>query len=356
VTDLEQRPGVVVSGAEPHAAVVEVLTPRDVPLGGPRAMTVRRTLPQRRRSLIGAWCFVDHYGPDDVAASGGMQVPGHPHTGLQTVTWLFEGEVEHRDTLGTALVIRPGEVNLMTSGIGIAHSEYSTPSTTRLHGAQLWLALPDEHRAGARAFQHYAAPQFDRDGARLRVFIGRLAGESSPIETFTPTLGAEIVLEPSAELQLEVDPGFEHGVLVDTGSVSVQAGDSHTGDSEAGPVAASGASGELLFVGSGRERLSLRAGDEGARVLLIGGEPLGERIVMWWNFIGRSHDDIVEHRRAWQARVEEFDRDRVPTGALTDAPTASDGADVETFGEFPADWQRVLPAPELPTVRLTPRR
>src|ERR687892_231597 len=130
----------------PTVSKVEVLTPRDVPLGGPRAMTVRRTLPQRSRSLIGAWCFADHYGPDEVHVSGGMDVPPHPHTGLQTVTWLFTGEVEHRDSLGTHAIVRPGELNLMTSGHGICHSEVSTPRATILHGVQLWVALPDAHR------------------------------------------------------------------------------------------------------------------------------------------------------------------------------------------------------------------
>lgn len=110
---------------------VEILSPRDVPLGGLRAMTVRRTLPQRQRSLIGAWCFVDHYGPDDVSATGGMVVPPHPHTGLSTVSWLFSGEIEHRDSAGHHAMVRPGEMNLMTAGRGITHSEYSTPSTLR---------------------------------------------------------------------------------------------------------------------------------------------------------------------------------------------------------------------------------
>ena len=121
---------------------VEVLTARDVPLGGPRAMTVHRTLPQRERSLIGAWCFADHYGPDDVSATGGMDVPPHPHIGLQTVSWLFTGEIEHRDTMGNHAMVRPGELNLMTSGHGIAHTEVSTQDTTVLHGVQLWVALP----------------------------------------------------------------------------------------------------------------------------------------------------------------------------------------------------------------------
>ena len=120
-------------------------------------MTVRRTPPHRTRSP-GAWCFVDHYGPDDVADTGGMDVAPHPHTGLQTVSWLFEGEIEHRDSGGVHEMVRPGEVNLMTSGAGIAHSEVSTPQTSTLHGVQLWVVLPEADRDAARAFDHYAAP------------------------------------------------------------------------------------------------------------------------------------------------------------------------------------------------------
>src|SRR5689334_3732553 len=132
---------------------VEVIAGRDVPLGGPRAMTVRRTLPQRTRSLIGAWCFIDHYGPDDVASTGGMDVP--PHTGLQTVSWLFRGEIEHRDSSGVHALVRPGELNLMTGGYGVAHSEVSTPTTATLHGVQLWVALPDDARHVPRDFVHH---------------------------------------------------------------------------------------------------------------------------------------------------------------------------------------------------------
>src|ERR1700712_1639289 len=137
---------------------VEVITAREVPLGGPRAMSVRRTLPQRQRSLVGAWCFADHYGPDDVADGGGMDVPPHPHTGLQTVSWLFAGEVEHRDSGGGHARVRPGELNLMPAGRGVAHSEVSTPDTTTLHGVQLWVALPDAARDVERGFDHHVPP------------------------------------------------------------------------------------------------------------------------------------------------------------------------------------------------------
>jgi quercetin 2,3-dioxygenase len=162
MSNVEAEPAVMRYGApvddvRPTAVPrVDVLPARDVPLGGPRSMTVRRTLPQRDRTLVGAWCFADHYGPDEVTDRGGLALPPHPHTGLQTVTWLFGGEVEHRDTLGTHALVRPGEINLMTGGYGIAHSEVSTPRTNVVHGVQLWVAPSEEHRNAPRDFQHHA--------------------------------------------------------------------------------------------------------------------------------------------------------------------------------------------------------
>ncbi|CAM5240412.1 MULTISPECIES: pirin family protein [Streptomyces] len=297
---------------------VDVLTPRDVPLGGPRAMTVRRTLPQRARTLIGAWCFADHYGPDDVAETGGMDVAPHPHTGLQTVSWLFSGEIEHRDSLGSHALVRPGELNLMTGGYGISHSEVSTPRTTVLHGVQLWVALPEEHRATARDFRHHVPEPVRTDGAEIRVFLGSLAGSTSPVPAFTPLLGAEIVLEPHASVTLAVDPGFEHGLLVDQGAVRLA-------DVLLKPA-------ELGYVHPGPGTLTLtNESDDIARTVLLGGTPFEEEIVMWWNFIGRSHEDIVRAREEWQNSSDRF-------GAVEG---------------YPGDR---LPAPVLPNATITPRR
>jgi quercetin 2,3-dioxygenase len=328
VSNLETAPRELACANPAHPHGTQVLEPRAVPLGGPRAMTVRRTLPQRARSLIGAWCFADHYGPDDVSVTGGMRVAGHPHTGLQTVSWLFRGEIEHRDTTGAHALVRPGELNLMTAGAGIAHAEYSTPATTVLHGAQLWVALPDAHRFTGPAFEHYAPPALDRGGARVLVFIGRLAGHTSPVRTFSPLLGAEITLGAGQTLELDVEPGFEHGVLVDTGRVTA-----------GGAIATAG---QLVYQPPGPATLSLRAsgepGGQQARLLLLGGEPLGEQIIMWWNFIGRSHDEIVAYRDQWQAERT----GNAPAGA-------------RRYGTFPAQWDDTLPAPELPGARLRPR-
>jgi len=287
-------------------------------------MLVRRSLPQRERSLIGAWCFVDHYGPADVEATAGMVVPGHPHTGLQTVSWLFSGEIEHRDTTGAHAFVRPGEVNLMTAGRGIAHSEYSTPATTTLHGAQLWVALPEAHRFADPGFEHYAPPVVEVDGARVLVFLGRLVGEVSPVSMHTELVGAEVSLGAGGSLDIAVDPGHEHGFLCDTGTVSV-------GTATAKP-------GEIVFVPKGVGSITVEAGDEPTRMLLLGGAPLGEQIVMWWNFIGRSHDDIVDYRERWQqARAT---RGRGEHG---------------DYGPFPEAWATTLPAPELPNLRLRSR-
>jgi redox-sensitive bicupin YhaK (pirin superfamily) len=294
VSNVEIAPDEMVCGeqAPREAAVVDILTPREVPLGGPRAMSVRRTLPQRQRSLIGAWCFVDHYGPDDVAATGGMNVAPHPHTGLATVSWLFTGEVEHRDSHGVHAIVRPGELNLMTGGHGVCHSEVSLPDTTTLHGVQLWLALPDAHRDTPRAFAHHAPEPVELPGATVRVFLGALAGAASPVPTFSPLLGAEIVLEPHARVALDVDPAFEHGVLVDTGGVRVGG---------EGMTPADVAAAELGYVAPGTARLDLaNDADAPARLLLIGGTPFGEQIVMWWNFVGRTHDEVVAFRTAWE--------------------------------------------------------
>lgn len=317
---MEQKPDEIACGGGVTGRTgVEVVTSREVPLGGPRAMTVRRTLPQRQRSLVGAWCFVDHYGPDDVTATGGMDVPPHPHTGLQTVSWLFSGEIEHRDSLGVHALVRPGEMNLMTGGHGICHSEVSTPGTTTLHGVQLWLALPDHARDAPRDFEHHVPPPTPVAGGSVRVFLGSLAGDTSPVSTHTPLVGAEIVVDAGAQLTLEVAASFEHGLLVDTGTVLLEGTELRRAD--------------LGYTGPGADRLVLHnPGTEPARVVLLGGEPFDEELVMWWNFVGRNHDEIVAFREDWENESDRFGR-------------------VEGY----AGETHRLPAPPLPNARIKPR-
>jgi redox-sensitive bicupin YhaK (pirin superfamily) len=299
---------------------MEILSPREVPLGGIRAMTVRRTLPQRQRTFVGAWCFVDHYGPDEVDPDGGMVVPPHPHTGLQTASWLFTGEVEHRDSAGHHAFVRPGELNLMTAGQGISHSEYSTPGTTLLHGAQLWLALPDADRHAQPSFEHFVPTPVSGAGWEARVFLGSLLGSTSPVRTFSPLLGTELRLSAGTTLQIPVDPSYEHGLLLDSGSLNVgdEALKAH----------------ELGYLEPGRDTIEITVAED-ALVLLLGGPPFGEQIVMWWNFIGRDHDEVAAYRAQWQHLVET-------------------GAD-ERFGLPQDDPLPPLPAPALPNARMVKR-
>lgn len=317
--------------AQAGGAPVEIITARTVPLGGPRAMNVRRTLPQRQRSLIGAWCFVDHFGPQEVADTGGMDVAPHPHTGLQTVSWLFDGAIAHIDSGGHAAAVLPGQMNLMTAGAGICHSETSTPEAERIHGVQLWVALPDEvrHRP-ERGFEHYVPEPVEFDGGSALVFLGSLLGADSPVRMYTPLVGAEIRLHPGSVLDLPVDPAFEHGLLVDTGEHTVLEGVHVPKDA-------------MGYTGVGSE--SLRVANEGAeeaRLILLGGAPFGEEVLMWWNFLGRTTEEIRQYREEWQNHGERFGRVEGYVGH------GGPGRNREGMSR--------IPAPELPPVRMRPRK
>jgi redox-sensitive bicupin YhaK (pirin superfamily) len=325
VSNLERHPDETLAGGLAMVSAAptrRLLEPREVPLGGTRAMLVRRTLPHRDLPTVGAWCFADDYGPSDVRGSAGMHVPPHPHTGLQTVTWLLEGEVHHQDSLGSEVRVLPGQLGLMTAGRGIAHAETSPvdhPPTLR--GVQLWIALPDSDRHMPPAFEHQAVlPLVRAGGLAATVIIGELAGERSAATAYTPLVGADVVVDPDGGGTLPLDPGFEHAVLALSDGVLV--------DRE--PVADA----TLTYLGCGRRDLALAAGPAGGRLLLLGGAPFAEELLMWWNFVGRDHDEIVAFRTEWEASRD---------GAATRF------APVEGY-EGPA-----LPAPELPSVRLRPR-
>ncbi|MFI8004879.1 pirin family protein [Streptomyces sp. NPDC086010] len=289
--------------AEP---VRELLTPRRVQLG--ESTEVRRLLPNLGRRMVGAWAFVDHYGPDDIAGEPGMQVPPHPHMGLQTVSWLHEGEVLHRDSLGSLRTIRPRELGLMTSGRAISHSEESPKSHAGyLHGAQLWVALPDAHRHVEPHFQHHTElPAVTAPGLTATVILGELDGTVSPGTAYTPIVGADVALDAGAEVRLPLDPDFEYAVLSMSGEAEV----------DGVPVLP----GSMLYLGCGRAELPLRAASD-AGLMLLGGEPFEEEIVMWWNFVGRSHGEIEAARLDWMegsrfGEVLGYDGGRLPAPAL----------------------------------------
>ncbi|MZD07004.1 pirin family protein [Streptomyces sp. SID5785] len=317
MSNLDREPVPAVCGgrgfvvAEP---VRELLSPRRVRLGG--STEVRRLLPNLGRRMVGAWAFVDHYGPDDIADEPGMQVPPHPHMGLQTVSWLHEGEVLHRDSTGSRQTIRPRELGLMTSGRAVSHSEESPRAHARfLHGAQLWVALPDTHRHVEPSFQHHAElPVVTAPGLTATVILGSLDGAASPGTTYTPIVGADLALTAGADVRLPLDADFEYAALAMSGAADV----------DGVPVTP----GSMLYLGCGRTELPVRAGSD-TGLMLLGGEPFEEELVMWWNFIGRNQDEITQAREDWT------------TGSR--------------FGEVTGYDGERLDAPELPPVPLRPR-
>lgn len=317
MSDLDLRPTARACGGLDEVAarpVRELMTGRTVPLG--ESTQVRRLLPGLGRRMVGAWCFVDTYGPDDVTDRPGMQVPPHPHTGLQTVSWLHEGEVLHRDSVGSLQQVRPFELGLMTAGRAISHSEESPREHGRLlHGAQLWVALPDADRHADPAFEHHAQlPRVTAPGVRATVVLGELDGARSPGRTYSPLVGADLALTAGATARLPLDPDFEYAVLSMAGAADVD-GVRVEPDS-------------MLYLGCGRRELALRA-DSDSALMLLGGEPFEEKIVMWWNFIGRTHEEIAQARADW-----------------------SQGS---RFGQVHGYDGTALPAPELPPVALKPR-
>lgn len=343
MSNIEPDPSEQLCGEDEPALGLEVIEPREVPLGGPRAMQVRRTLPARGRTMIGPWCFVDHYGPDDVSETGGMNVPPHPHTGLQTVSWLFTGRIDHQDSAGHQATVVPGSINLMTAGRGISHTEYSTADTTVLHGAQLWLALPEDSRDTDPDFEAFTPEPLRGEDWDLRVFLGEFAGQRSPVHSFHPVLGAELVVdatEHTVTVEFDLNTDFEYGVLLDEGKSLIQVDPDDNGPRTVLRTA------QLAHIATGARKLRFQV-PQGEQIifLILGGTPFGEQITMWWNFVGRSHDEIVAYRDAWQAAIHAEDapagnadpRDRFPSVV---ADSRDDGA---------------LPAPKLPNVRLKPR-
>jgi quercetin 2,3-dioxygenase len=285
-------------------ACVEVGDSRESTVGSIR---VRRALPRRNRRTVGPWCFADHMGPAPVTETSGLDVGPHPHTGLQTVTWLLSGRVLHRDSLGTEQLVAPGQLNLMTAGRGVSHSEEATRSFRgTLQGVQLWVAQPDATRSGEPGFAHHAElPGLELDRSELTVLVGTLAGVTSPARQDTPLVGADAVLHPGTSTW-PVRADFEHGLVVLTGAVRV------------GRQVVE--AGRFAYLGRGRDELALTAAEQ-ARVLLLGGEPFGEPILMWWNFVARTRAEITAAYEQWRSGDGRFGQvrsplDRIPAPAL----------------------------------------
>jgi hypothetical protein len=274
---------------------IERLAAHRAEVGG---LPIARALPVAQRRTVGAWCFLDHAGPARQPMGQGMRVAPHPHTGLQTFSWMMEGEVLHRDSLGTVQRLKPGQVNLMTAGSGICHSEEA--QSEAMHLAQLWIALPNSRRHGPAAFEHHPVlPQFERGGFVATLLVGEMAGLKAPTTVYSPLLGLDLLSDgPAAAAELELRPDFEHGLMVTEGEVLLEI---EGADAEALTP------GGLLYLPPGPARVTLRAQGR-ARALLLGGAPLAdeEKPLLWWNFVARTPDEIRQAAEDWNAGRGDF--------------------------------------------------
>ncbi len=290
---------------------MHIITPVTHDLG---MFEVRRTLPSRARTMVGPFIFVDQFGPAHFDIGAGMDVRPHPHINLATVTYLFDGAIDHRDSLGTHATIRPGALNLMTAGMGIVHSE-RTPAEERatgspISGMQTWLALPDGKEEIDPAFEHVAAvdlPQIDDNGVTARVIMGSLWGRTAPTTQHAETIYADIAMQAGATMPIDAEAD-ERGVLVATGSASLdgQVLDTHS-----------------LYVLAPGVPMTLRA-QSGCRVMLLGGEAFKTPRHVWWNFVSSSRDRINQAKDDWRA---------------------------DRFPKVPGDEEEYIPIPDVPLTR-----
>jgi redox-sensitive bicupin YhaK (pirin superfamily) len=238
---------------------------------------------------VGPWCFLDSFGPIAFSSGKPMDVAPHPHIGLQTVSWLVEGEVHHRDSLGFEGTARPGVLNLMTAGRGIAHSE-ETPRENqgRLHGVQLWIALPEASRDVAPSFeQHSDLPVLELERGRATLLLGELSGLRSKAKSFSPLIATEVFADPGGTIVLPLNADFEHALVLLQGGGRLD-GQAITTDT-------------LYYLGCARRDLALVTDRQPLRALLLGGAQFGETILMWWNFVARTADEIASAREDWEA-------------------------------------------------------
>lgn len=282
-----EKPKQLVSSLDRPAAatspVLERVSPHRTDVGG---IQVNRVLPRRQRRLIGAWCFLDHIGPV-MDSDIDLHVGAHPHIGLQTFTWVMQGEILHRDSLGTEQVIRPGQVNLMTAGRGIAHSEDSVPGQYAVHAAQLWIALPEEHTDTDPRFDHYPdLPRWREQGVDMTLLIGAYGTHTAPSQSFSPLVGMDIQVAQAGQLNLALRSDFEYGLLPLQGEWKIE-----------GELFAEN---DLAYLGCGRERLTVETPTEG-RALLVGGAPMTTEVLIWWNFVSHSRAAIIQAQRDWKA-------------------------------------------------------
>lgn len=255
-------------------------------------MLVRRFLPSRQQRMVGAWCFLDHAGPVQFDSGKGMHVGVHPHIGLQTFTWLIEGEVVHRDSLGNKQIIRPGQINLMTAGRGVVHTEDSLHDGQRLHAAQLWIALPPEAQDIPPDFAHYPdLPQWQEGSVCLTLLAGIYENKHAPTRLHSPLVGLNIASDEAGVAKLTLEADFEYGLLPLVGKASIEGENFQTN--------------EFAYLGHGRRELHVTL-SAGSKALLLGGKPFEQPVLMWWNFVGYTKTAIAEAQRQWEQGDSRF--------------------------------------------------
>ncbi|AXI45208.1 hypothetical protein C1J03_03625 [Sulfitobacter sp. SK012] len=281
---------------EPHCpeagdidAIETLIIPRARDLGG---FEVRRALPAPKRQMVGPFIFFDQMGPVEFLTDQGIDVRPHPHIGLATVTYLYKGEFQHRDSLGNNQMIYPGEVNWMIAGNGVTHSERTSAETRKgassLFGIQTWVALPEKDEETDAGFEHHAEealPFIEGEGKEVRLIIGNAWGEAAPTKTFSEMFYADAILQPGALIPMP-DNHEDRGVYVVAGSVTI-----------AGDVFEAG----RMMVFRPGDAITLKAGDQGARLMLLGGETMNSSRYVWWNFVASSQDKIDAAKEAWRA-------------------------------------------------------
>lgn len=284
------------------SALETLIIPRARDLGG---FEVRRALPSPDRQMVGPFIFFDQMGPAEFITEGGIDVRPHPHIGLGTVTYLYQGEFEHRDSLGTHQMIYPGEVNWMVAGRGVTHSERTSPETRatrhKLFGIQTWIALPEAYEDIAPDFEHHkqeALPVLEDTGINARLILGSAYGQTSPVTMHSETFYADVTLAAGTRFPLP-DNHEDRGIYVSEGSITV-----------AGDVFEAG----RMMVFRPGDRISVIAGQRGARLMVLGGATLNEPRYIWWNFVSSSKDRIEAAKEAWKAADWENGPFRLPPG------------------------------------------
>lgn len=283
---------------------IQTFTLRRAEIG--QGTVIKRALPSREKRMIGAWCFLDHAGPVHFPQGDGLDVGPHPHIGLQTFTWMIDGTMLHDDSLGSKQLIRPKQVNLMTAGYGISHTEVAPDNETQMHAAQLWIALPDDKRNIAPRFDHYPdLPVVVKDDIEFTILVGEFLKTTSPVKVHSELLGVDLSAQQASTTQLALNPKFEYGFMVLEGEATVNGHELNDDN--------------FLFIEPGVDKIQVELAAN-SRVLLLGGEPFESPILLWWNFVGRTQQELAEARQQWVEGHARFGTTPAYEGPRLEAP------------------------------------